>query len=137
MNYPMQKSDLDNAVRRAPYRAYALDVLTRGGKLTGTERRGARRATYARLVVSPDKPIHPAIKLTLKLQSLPLERVIRRQKQFARRASTAKHILAKMRPESPLRSGMEAAHGNWIGKFQQATAEIHARNLAATNRLAP
>jgi len=136
MNYPIQKSDIENAIRRDPYRKAGLDTLIKRQKLSGTERRMAKRATFRTLVIFPDQPIEPAVKLVLKLQSLPLVKVIRRQEQFARRASTAKYLLLKMADKSPFRPGMEEAQRGWIGAFRQATAEIKARGLAATGKLA-
>ena len=136
MNYPIQGSDLDTAKRHAPYRRAGLDTLIKRQKLSGTERRMAKRATHQVLMLFPDQPIEPAVKLVLKLQSLPLVKVIRRQKQFARKASTAKYLLLKMADKSPFRPGMEEAQRGWIGAFRQATAEIKARGLAATGKLA-
>jgi len=131
MNYPIQASDLENAKRHAPYRASALNALTNWHRTSGSARRIAKRATFQTLLLFPDKPVRREIKLALKLQSLPLVKVFRRQRQFARRASTALHLLRKMAEKSPFRPGMEDAHRNWIGAFKQATAEIKARALTA------
>jgi len=98
----------------------------------------ARDFTSLTLWKSPEPtPATPEpVKLARKLAKLPLVQVLRRQRRFAREASTAKHILAKLSGYSAIRSHVAAAQDRALAAFKQATAELKARALACEGRLA-
>lgn len=77
------------------------------------------------------------VKFARKLTTLKLRQLVRQQKKFAREASTAKHLIAKMSPgPSRLKSVMQNRHDEFIACFNQVSAEIKARALACEGRLA-
>lgn len=76
-----------------------------------------------------------AVRTFHRLASATLTQVMRRQKQHARRAATAKYLLADMDENSPFRPAMEAEQKLELRRFKQATAELKARELHATGRL--
>ncbi len=86
--------------------------------------------------VEPKVATPEPLKLARKLSALPLVRVLRRQRKFAREASTAKHILAKLSGYSAIRPRVAAAQDSALAALGQATAELKARALACEGRLA-
>lgn len=70
---------------------------------------------------------HPAVKLALKLSKLSLEKLYRRLKRSARRASTCKHILAELSEGSLFAPPIEAQHTYELGVFKQVKAEVKSR----------
>lgn len=74
-------------------------------------------------------------KLLRQLAKLPLARVGRRIRQFARRASTAKHLAAKCAGTSSFRAALRRSQDHELNNLRQAVAEVDARELAVQNRL--
>ena len=87
-------------------------------------------------IIVPTAATPEPLKLARKLAKLPLVRVLRRQRKFAREASTAKHLLAKMSGFSRIRTHVAAAQDTALAALGQATAELKARALACEGRLA-
>lgn len=72
---------------------------------------------------------HPAeVKVTLKLQALPLLKLIRRLKQSARRASTCGNLLRDIHPKSKYIPGLQAEQTHQLSLCRQIAAEISVRN---------
>lgn len=113
-----------------------------GYKISGPRRRALLRSRdmvcldVARPLFDAE-PVHPAARVARKLTQLPLVKVLRRQHQFARRASTAAHLAVKLHNDSPFRPAVVAEANANRGYFGQATAEINARMLACAGKLAP
>lgn len=104
--------------------------------------RGVRKSLMAarsNVIINDEAPTprHPAVKFALKLRSLTQTQLGRRLKQFARRAATAKNILAKLSSDSRFRPAIQAQQDASLGCFGQVIAELKARQLAVDGRLAP
>lgn len=132
--------------RRRPVLAHdrneSAAALVAHDRRTRVSRGVRKRLLMARsYVLTPvEGPVEPkvgAVKFAVKLTTLKLTQLFRRQAKFARLASTAKHILVKMSPgPSRLKSHVETQQGEALGCLGQVTAEIQARNLAAQGKLA-
>ncbi len=105
-------------------------------KMNRGQRKILHRSRDFNIVLPTVDTINPAVKFARKLVSLPLAKVLRRQHQSARRASTARHVAAKLSAESPFRVAIEHQHNFHLGRFKQASAEIVARDLAVKGQLA-
>jgi hypothetical protein len=121
-------------------RASTLE-LTSSLKMSGSRRRALMRSRDLVCVDAhtpqPTEGVHPAARVARKLTELPLAKVVRRQHQYARRASTAAHLAAKLNENSPFRPAVLQEASVNRGYFGQATAEINARMLACAGKLAP
>jgi len=96
-------------------------------KCSGRYRRSLMRSRE-RIVLRPTTPATPvAVKMFRRLQGLTLHQLNRRQHQFARRASTAKHLLDKLDNESSFRPPLEASQRANLHFLDQATAEVKVR----------
>ena len=106
-------------------------------KLTNRMRKNmkAERA----FIVTPEtkESVKDELKLLRKLEVLPINKVLRRLKQYARRSSTARHLLEKMSKSSPFRRALELDQLHNVNSFRQTVAELKARALKAQGRLAP
>jgi len=91
------------------------------------QQRAAYRASQ-KFAPESNPSIHPAIKLTRKLASLPLLKVASFARRFARRTSTSSHLLKRLHPGSLLRVPLEASIRGNETAFQQCIAELKARN---------
>lgn len=72
--------------------------------------------------------IVPEVKVALKLEALPMVKLIRRLKQAARRASTCKHILLDLAHDSKFTQGLVAEQIHQLSLCRQISAEISVRN---------
>lgn len=138
------KKDIADGFKRGPIvaghdRAASTALLSNP---TGKLNRGIRKMlmlarSYVIRPVEPVKPVAFPVKLARRLTGLKMSQLLRKQNQFAREASTAKHLIAKMSPgPSRLKSVMQNRHDEFISCFNQVRAEIKARVLAAEGRLA-
>ena len=75
------------------------------------------------------------IKLAEKLAKLTLKQVGRRRAKFARRASTAKHLLAKLLEGGRTASQVILVQDMNLAAFKQANAELEARRLHAQDQI--
>jgi len=144
-NENLEASAPDARYRRRPVLAHDRTRSTEA--LVGTSRhnrlsRGEReRLLYARSYiltpVEPQEPKPSAVKLAVKFTVLKLKQLLRARAKFARLASTAKHLLAKMDPSpSRLRSAVQTQQDLALATLGQVNAEIQARALAAQGKLA-
>lgn len=126
-------------------RAESADLLAGVPGVTTEHRlnRGERKRLFAMrsYVLTPITEPKPAksepVRFAVKLTTLKLTQLFRRQAKFARLASRAKHILAKMSPEpSRLKAALQAGQDSALASLGQVCAEIRARSLAAEGRLA-
>lgn len=109
----------------------ALKLLTDPKqKLGGPARRYLKRVLTAYLVMP--EPVEVTAKLERKLATLTLAQVVRRRAQFARRAATAKYLLAALSPDSQFRPPIQATQDMNLRAFLVAQAELDARRLNAT-----
>lgn len=109
----------------------ALKLLTDPKqKLGGPARRYLMRVR-SNVLVMPE-PVEVTAKLERKLATLTLAQVIRRRAQFARRAATAKYLLAALSPDSQFGPPIQATQDMNLRAFQSAQAELDARRLNAT-----
>jgi len=107
------------------------------------ERLGARgrrylKRTRADIVVMPTPEVRrlPAVKLAERLAGLTLVQLGRRRKQFASRAAGAGYKLRALSPDSQFRKSLQAYQDANIHALKQTNAEIEARRLHATKKLA-
>lgn len=139
----IETSEVDgNGFRRTPMlahnRAESAALLSNPkGKLSRGQRKALHLARSYRL--TPEEPIVPRaepVRLALKCRTLTMRQLGRRLSQFARRAATAKYILAKMTTYSPFRSRVQATQDGNLAAFKQVDAEVDARLLAVKGKLA-
>ncbi len=94
------------------------------------------RATVYTAKPETVKAIPAPVKFARKLAGLKLTQLFQQQRKFAREASKAKHLLLKMSGFSRVRTQVAAAQDLALAALKQVTAEIKARQLAATGKLA-
>lgn len=104
-------------------------ILTDPKAKTG---RGAREVlTRSRDVLCTDTtptPPRPApVRLALRLQKMPFVKLQSNLRRFARRASTAKYLAAKLSEDSPYRAAVERSQTQQLNALRQAQAEIQSR----------
>jgi hypothetical protein len=108
--------------------AVLVQALTDPKQKCGGRNRRVLKAGLEHLLLRPQTPpIDPAVKLALKLQRLTIHQLLRRRAQSARRAATAKYILAKMSPDSKFSPPVEAEQIHQLGILKQVNAEITVR----------
>ena len=76
-------------------------------------------------------PKDPMLRLTQKLASYTAGRLVRFIKQSARRAASAKHLLAKLHPLSTFRPALEGQQKMNLVAFIAATTELENRGKTA------
>lgn len=118
-------TDEQNIHNQAQAKAYLATFRT-----TGKMRRLARRFCA---VVTPHtpQPIPEAVKILHKCAKLPMIKLGRRLKQAARRAATAKNLLARLYEGSPFRPSLQAEQDKQLFICKQINAEIMVRNFRA------
>jgi len=104
-------------------------------KLSGRQRRYAMRMreNWANSVISRQAPKDPMLKLTQKLARCSAGRLVRFIKQSARRASTAKHLLAKLHEQSVFHPGLVQQQKSNLISFVAASAELDNRGKASAS----
>lgn len=115
LSNPKQK--LSGSLRRRAKRALA-GYWTELGEIQAKE-----RGTH----VARQQPKDGMLRLTEALAKRSARRLVRFIKQSARRASTAKHLLAKMSPDSKFRPPVEETQKFNIIAFVAATTELENR----------
>jgi hypothetical protein len=96
-------------------------------KMTAKSRRREMRLRE-RIVNAPrTSPKDPMVKLTEKLASYSAGRLVRFIKQSARRASSAKYILAKLHSDSVFRPALEQQQKSNLIAFIAASTELDNR----------
>ncbi|NOS67796.1 MAG: hypothetical protein HOO67_05545 [Candidatus Peribacteraceae bacterium] len=97
-------------------------------KLTGKQRRRFARS-FATVVIPPDmkKARDIAVKVCIKLGSLPLVGVTRLIKKSATRAASLKYMLEKLDPASKFRAPLQAQQDHFLAVLKQAQAEYLVR----------
>lgn len=101
-------------------------------KMTSRHRRRLQRIRQ-RAVGNPQQPKDGMLRLTEALAKRSARRLVRFIKQSARRASTAKHILAGLAPDSKFRPAVEETQKFNIIAFVAATTELENRGKAQAN----
>lgn len=105
-------------------------------KMNRGQRKILHRSRDLRITIPVAESINPAVKFARKLLGLTLTQVLRREHQYARRASTAMHVAKKLSADSPFRRAIEHQQLFHLGRFKQSRAEVQARELAAQGKLA-
>lgn len=130
---------LDNQPR---HRISDLPAETSAGMLCNPKSRmtgPVRRALMASRQIVVDFPRAEArpkeVRILARCESLSLEKLGRRLKQSARRASTAKHLLDKTRRPA-LRAALMAEHDRQLVVWAHVRSEIAARYNHAQSRVA-
>jgi len=112
-------------------------------KLTSRMRRAAKRQRQRAYRETPafiegeetwtarPAPKDPMLRLTQKLASYTAGRLVRFIKQSARRAASAKHLLAKLHPLSTFRPALEGQQKMNLVAFIAATTELENRGKIA------
>jgi len=100
-------------------------------KLTAAQRKYIRRAHEVELPTCRPAPKDPMLRLTQKLASYTAGRLVRFIKQSARRAASAKHLLAKLHPLSTFRPALEGQQKMNLVAFIAATTELENRGKTA------
>lgn len=131
---------LDNQPRHPvsdlPAETSATMLCNPKSRMTGAVRR-ALMASRQIVVDFPRAEAKPQeVRITARLAALPLEKLGRRLHQSARRASTAKHLLAKTR-RPVLRAAMRAEQDKQLETFQLVRAEIQKRRGGPFDRVTP
>jgi len=98
-------------------------------KETGKVLRAARRATW-KVQIPSQAPKDGMVRLTEKLSRYSAGRLSRFIQQSARRASTAKHLLAKLHELSVFRPALLAQQKHNLISFVAASAEMDNRGKA-------
>ena len=140
MNTEHQTTDVE--IRPEGIRAPVVPGIARKDTtrlLTGPLNRNGRRAFMeARGEVCLDpkyvgkRPVAGPAKLALKLEKLNFRQLTRRLRQFARKASTAKHLAARLSPTSAFRPQLLASQNANLHAFQQTRAELNTRLTGLT-----
>ncbi len=98
-------------------------------KMTGKILRREMRLRE-RVKTEHQQPKDPMVKLTQKLAGYSARRLVRFIKQSARRAATAKHLLAKLHEFSSFRPAILQQQKNNLIAFVAASAELNNRGKA-------
>lgn len=127
INNPPQPCDRIRRVSNVPI-PVIVHALTDPKQKCGGRNRRVLKAGLEYLLLRPQTPpMDPAVKMALKLQKLTIHQLIRRLKQSARKAATAKYLLEKMSPLSKFRPGVLAEQTHQLGILKQVKAEIQVR----------
>lgn len=127
INNPPQPCDRIRRISNVPIPALVAALTDPKQKCGGRNRR-VLKAGMEYLILRPQtEGTDPAVKVALKLQKLPLRKLIRRLKQSARRASTAGYILTSLAPNSRFRVGILAEQRHQRAIMKQVEAEIQVR----------
>lgn len=138
--YSIENDNVAPGFKRQSCPAAIVTISTR--ELTRWDSRRNSREYFLRrranLIVPKDPvKVSPApVKFARYLTGLKLKQLFRQQSKFAREASTAKHLLAKLSGFSKIRAGVVAAQDSALAALGQVTAEIKARKLACDGKLA-
>lgn len=97
-------------------------------RLSGKSRRRLQRLRGLGVVAHTPAPKNFAVKAAVKLTTLTLAQLLRRQIQTARRASTCKHIIAKLSPGSMFAISIKSQQTHELSLLKQISAEIQSRN---------
>lgn len=132
-----------NAYRRVPVLAHdrAESAAALGDYAVKLNRGERKKMHFCRsFLLRPRESVEVKpfpVKFALRLTGLKLTQLVRQQKKFARLASSAKYVAAKLSPgPSKIRSAVEGQQEECLARFKQVTAEIQARALACEGRLA-
>lgn len=117
-------------------KAIILNLTEPKNKHTNRGRKTLRAMLDYTCAFNTATAIAAPVRFARKLTGLKLAQLIRRQRQWARRASTALHLARKLSPESVFRRAIEQQHLTAINCFKQVNAEILARKLACEGKLA-
>lgn len=129
VNNPPQQIQRVRRISNVPVAVLVNALANPKQRCCGLNRR-VLKAGLEHIVLRPQTPpIDPAVKLALKLEKLTLVQLLRRRKQSARRAATAKYILKSLSPESRFRAGVEAEQTHQICVWKQVNAEIGFRTV--------
>ena len=145
-NENLELSSPGQKFRRRPVLAHdrsrstaALIAHQRGKRLSRGERErlhAARSFVLTPIDPEPKEAKPEAVKLAVKFTTLKLKQLLRARAKYARLASRAKHILAKMSPDSSrLRTAVQTQQDLTIAMLGQVNAEIQARKLACEGKL--
>lgn len=123
----MNENQIDPEVARQKKVAAYTDQLTDPKlKLTGRHRRRAMRAR-CKVHLPTQAPKDPAKKLAEKVLGLSCNGLVRLCEKSARRAATAKYLLAKMAPGSKFAKAVQFNQGRELVYFATARAELEHR----------
>ena len=115
-------------------REESTKALTTMKRMSNRYRKSLMRSREQVCIFVSEVPVPAPVKTMRKLKECTMRQVYRRQHQFARRASTAFHILKKMTQDSPFRPPVEHACAVNLAFLKQATAEVTFRMIPATAR---
>lgn len=127
VNNPPQPCDRIRRISNVPIPVIMQALTDQKQKCGGRNRRVLKAGMEYILLRPQTAPIDPAVKIALKLERLTIYQLIRRLKQSARRAATAKYLLAKMSPDSKFRPGILAEQTHQLGIMKQVQAELQVR----------
>lgn len=135
INNPPQPTDRVRRISNVPI-PVLVHALTDPKQKCGGRNRRVLKAALEYIVLRPQTPAtHYAVKTALKLQKLSLAQLLRRRAQSARRAATAKYLLAKMDPGSRFRPSIAAEQTYQLGVLKQVNAEITVRTQSRADRI--
>ncbi len=118
-------------VSHIPLRISSSVLTEPKNKLTNAARKRFLRSRQS-IVVAPTKPaVEEPIKFAKRLTRLSLFQVGREIQKAARRAATAKHLLADMSETSMFRPAVEVRHREELNRYRQAIAERNSRIKSA------
>lgn len=114
-------------------RAGAIEVLARPfpAKMVARRRKRMMKALSFAIEVPRLGKTDPAVKMLRKLQHSTLSTLIRRIKQFARRAATCKYLLEMLSADSQFRPALAQSQTANLSAMQQARAEYTVRTQPA------
>lgn len=115
------------AASRVPREIASRILAEPKNKLTHTKRIRMKQALGTIVVPPMTSARDVAVKVCVKCRSLTLTGVIRLMKKSARRASTVKHLLAKLDAGSRFRAPLQAQQDHFLAVLKQATAEYQVR----------
>jgi len=130
LTQPQPDSKSDGIPRSNPLVPLAMSAKALSDptlKASGKYKRALMKSRGREVLRPKAERVAPAVKMFRRLKSFTLAQLIRRKHQFARRASTAMHMLMGLEPTSSFRPPLENSQRINLHFLDQTVAEIKVR----------